>query len=96
VALYDQLLALRPTPVVAMNRAVAVAELDGPTPGLAALEALDAARWPATSRSTPPAPTSSPVPGRTAEAVAAYDRAIELTTNEAERAFLESQRAARL
>ena len=40
VALYDQLYALTPTPVVAMNRAVAIAEMDGPDAGLNLLEAL--------------------------------------------------------
>ena len=40
VALYDQLLAVTPTPVVALNRAVAVAEVDGPAAGLAAVDAL--------------------------------------------------------
>ena len=43
VALYDHLYALRPNAVVALNRAVAVAELHGPADGLAALDALDAA-----------------------------------------------------
>ncbi len=41
VALYDQLYALTPTPVVALNRAVALAECDGPDAGLAALAAVD-------------------------------------------------------
>jgi RNA polymerase sigma-70 factor (ECF subfamily) len=41
VALYDQLLALSPTPIVALNRAVAVAEVDGPLAGLSLVERLD-------------------------------------------------------
>src|SRR5919201_5707851 len=41
VALYDQLLALAPNPVVALNRAVAVAEVDGPDTALALVEQLD-------------------------------------------------------
>ena len=41
VQLYDQLLAVAPSPVVALNRAVAVAELDGPAAALAAVDALD-------------------------------------------------------
>ena len=43
IALYDQLYALRPHPVVALNRSVAIAELHGPAEGLAALAAIDAA-----------------------------------------------------
>ena len=39
--LYDQLLAVAPSPIVALNRAVAVAELDGPAPALAIVDALD-------------------------------------------------------
>jgi RNA polymerase sigma-70 factor (ECF subfamily) len=41
VALYDHLLALDPSPVVALNRAIAVAEVEGPEAGLALVEALD-------------------------------------------------------
>ncbi len=41
VALYDQLLAIAPSPVVALNRAVAVAEVDGPEAALALVDALD-------------------------------------------------------
>src|SRR5262245_27653952 len=92
VALYDQLYALRPNAVVAVNRAVAVAELAGPGAGVAALDAIEdrsldayqpyhAARADLLGRA-----------GRPAEAVAAYDRAIELTTNPAERRFLADQR----
>src|SRR5262249_21153526 len=40
LALYDQLLALTPTPVVALNRAVAMAEVEGPAAGLAAIDLL--------------------------------------------------------
>ena len=56
LALYDQLLALTPTPVVALNRAVALAEVDGPA---AALAAVDASSSTPTSRSTSPGPTCS-------------------------------------
>ena len=44
VQLYDQLMALAPTPVVALNRAVAVAEVAGPAAGLALVDGLDLAR----------------------------------------------------
>ena len=43
VALYDQLFAVRPNPVVALNRAIAIGELHGPEVGLEAVESLDAA-----------------------------------------------------
>jgi RNA polymerase sigma-70 factor (ECF subfamily) len=93
VALYDQLLAVRPNAVVALNRAVAVGEMDGAATGLAALDALDAdglgdyqpyhaARADLLARA-----------GRGDEALDAYDRAIELSGNPAERGFLERQRA---
>jgi RNA polymerase sigma-70 factor (ECF subfamily) len=85
LALYDQLLALAPTPVVALNRAVAVAEVDGPEPALALVEELDldayhlfhAIRADLLERL-----------GRSAEAAAAYDAALARTHNEAERRFL--------
>jgi RNA polymerase sigma-70 factor (ECF subfamily) len=93
VTLYDQLHAHRPNAVVALNRAIAVAELSGAEQGLAALEALD------------PAPLAEYQPyhavragllaraGRADDAIAAYDRALELTTNLVERRFLTAQRA---
>jgi RNA polymerase sigma-70 factor (ECF subfamily) len=90
LALYDQLLALTPTPVVAMNRAVAVAEVHGPAAGLAALETVDL-------------PRSHLLPairadllrrlGRVDEARAAYDTAIERARNARERDLLTSRRA---
>jgi len=94
VALYDLLLALRPNAVVAMNRAIAIGELHGAADGLAALDVVDAepladyqpyhaARADLLARA-----------GRAAEAEAAYDRALELTTNPAERRFLADQRSA--
>ena len=45
VALYDQLTALTPSPIVALNRAVAVAELDGPQVALAIVDGLDLATY---------------------------------------------------
>ena len=87
--LYDQLLALSPTPVVALNRVVAVAEVHGPAVALAALESVDldayhlfhATRADLLRRL-----------GRNDEAVAAYDAAIALVGNAAERHFLEERR----
>jgi RNA polymerase sigma-70 factor (ECF subfamily) len=90
VALYDQLLAVAPSPVVALNRAVAVAELDGPAAGLQLVDALDlggyqvfhAVRADLLRRL-----------GRDVEAREAYAAAIDRTGNAAERAFLERRRA---
>jgi len=91
VALYDQLLALMPTPVVALNRAVAVAEVDGAAVGLAAVDGLTgpldgyhlfhATRGDLLRRL-----------GRDAEAVRAYDAALHLAANAAERQLLETRR----
>ncbi len=94
VALYDQLAAIRPDAVVAMHRAIAIGERDGAGAGLAALDAVD------------PVPLADYQPfhaaradllaraGRADDARAAYDRAVELTGNPTERAFLEARRAA--
>jgi len=92
VALYDQLLALRPDAVVAVNRAVAVAERHGPAAGLAALDAVDADAAAGYQGFHATRAELLRRLGRAAEAVGAYDRALALTTNGAERAFLESQR----
>jgi RNA polymerase sigma-70 factor (ECF subfamily) len=91
LALYDQLMASAPTAVVALNRAIAVAEISGPAAGLAATDGLDldsyhlfhAVRADLLRRLN-----------RTAEAAQAYEGALALTANEAERAFLERQRNA--
>jgi RNA polymerase sigma-70 factor (ECF subfamily) len=87
--LYDQLLAFTPTPVVALNRAVAVAEVEGPSAALALVDELDldgyhlfhAIRADLLRRL-----------GRDAEAASAYDRAIARTGNRVEREFLERGR----
>jgi RNA polymerase sigma-70 factor (ECF subfamily) len=94
VALYDLLYALRPNAVVALNRAVAVAELDGPNVGMAALEELDVS---ALDEYQPYHATRADLlarAGRSDDARVAYDRAIALATSGAERRFLEAQRAA--
>lgn len=85
VALYDQLMAMTPTKVVALNRAVAIGERDGPDAALKLIEPLDLDNyhlWHA-SRAEMLARL-----GRDDEAVAAYRRALELTANQAEQAFL--------
>jgi RNA polymerase sigma-70 factor (ECF subfamily) len=88
VALYEVLARVAPSPVVELNRAVAVAMRDGPEAGLAALDALDAGAL----RGYHPLPAARADLlrrlGRTAEAAAAYRAALELVGNERERAFL--------
>ncbi|MEU8245210.1 RNA polymerase sigma factor [Nonomuraea sp. NPDC048916] len=89
VALYDVLLALTPSPVVALNRAAAVAMRDGPEAGLALLDEL--ADEPAL-RGYHPSPTARADLlhrlGRLTEAAAAYREALELAGAEPERAHL--------
>jgi RNA polymerase sigma-70 factor (ECF subfamily) len=89
-ALYDQLLAIAPTPVVALNRAVAVAEVDGPAPALALVEALELPRFPLYHAIRADLLDRL---GRPGEAAAAYTTAIGLTRNSAEKALLERKRA---
>jgi RNA polymerase sigma-70 factor (ECF subfamily) len=91
VALYDQLVRLDPSPVIALNRAIAVAELDGPEVALAAVDRLEdklasyhpyhATRADLLRRL-----------GRSQKSRAAYDRAIELAGNTAETAALTRRR----
>jgi RNA polymerase sigma-70 factor (ECF subfamily) len=91
VALYDQLARLDPSPIVALNRAIAVAELDGPAVALAAVDRLadklvgyhayHATRAELLRRL-----------GRRPEARATYDKAIELAGNTAEIAYLTRRR----
>ncbi|HUN35867.1 MAG TPA: RNA polymerase sigma factor [Trebonia sp.] len=91
VALYDQLVRLDPSPIVALNRAIAVAELDGPEVALAAIGRLEhrlagyhpyhAARADLLRRL-----------GRSQQSRAAYDKAIELAGNTAETAYLTRRR----
>jgi RNA polymerase sigma-70 factor (ECF subfamily) len=94
VSLYDVLAQVEPSPIVELNRAVAVAMRDGPEAGLALIDALLArgelvdyhlahsARADLCRRL-----------GRTAEARAAYERALALTQQEPERRFLERRLA---
>ena len=92
VRIYDQLLALHPTPVVALNRAVAVAEVEGPAVALAevdALAGLDRYHLLPATRADLLVRLDRP-----AEAAAAYDAALALATNPAERRFLAARRAA--
>ena len=90
LALYDQLLALSPTPVVALNRAVAVAEVHGPAAALAAVEGLDLARYHLFHATRADLFRRL---GRRDEADKAYADAVALAGNAAERRFLEGRRA---
>jgi len=91
LALYDQLVRLDPSPIIALNRAVAVAELDGPDVALAAIDRLEdalagyhayhAARVDLLRRL-----------GQSRQSRAAYDRAIELAGNTGEMAYLTRRR----
>jgi RNA polymerase sigma-70 factor, ECF subfamily len=91
VQLYDQLLTVAPNPIVALNRAVAVAELEGAAPALTIVDDLDldtyhlfhATRAELLARL-----------GRTDEADQAFARAFALTNNAAEQALIESKRRA--
>jgi RNA polymerase sigma-70 factor (ECF subfamily) len=90
VALYDRLVRVDPSPVVALNRAVAVAELDGPQVALAIVDDLDLGSYHAFHATRADLLRRL---GRFAEARAAYDQAISLTENAAERAWLAKRRA---
>jgi RNA polymerase sigma-70 factor (ECF subfamily) len=85
VRLYDQLLALDPSKVVALNHAVAVAEVEGPGTALALVDALE---LPAYHLFHAMRADLLRRLGRRVEAAAAYEAAIGLTDNAAERAFL--------
>jgi RNA polymerase sigma-70 factor (ECF subfamily) len=90
LALYDQLLAHTPTPIVALNRAVAVAEVHGPAVALAAIEGLDLPSYHLLPATRADLLTRL---GRGTEALAAYDDAIALATNQTERTFLKGRRS---
>jgi RNA polymerase sigma-70 factor (ECF subfamily) len=91
LALYDQLVRIDPSPIVALNRAVAVAEIDGPDVALAAVDRLEdtlasyhlyhATRADLLHRL-----------GRSQQARSAYNQAIELAGNTAEIAYLTRRR----
>jgi RNA polymerase sigma-70 factor (ECF subfamily) len=91
VTLYDLLLRADPTPVVALNRAVAVALCDGPEAGLELIDPLASGEL-ATYRFAHAARADLLRRlGRTGEARAAYERALTLAEQAAERQFLQSQ-----
>jgi RNA polymerase sigma-70 factor (ECF subfamily) len=88
-ALYDQLAAIDPSPIVRLNRAIAVAELDGPEVALAEVDRLDLSTYHAWHATRADLLRRL---GRSAESRAAYDAAIAATDNPAERAFLTRRR----
>ena len=89
VALYDRLTRLDPSPVVALNRAVAVAELDGPEVALGTVDRLPLAGYHAWHAARADLLRRL---GRSAEAKEAYDAALAATQNTAERAYLSRRR----
>lgn len=91
VALYDQLSAIDDTAPVAMNRAIAVAEVDGPMAGLAIIDRLEKRLAGYHAYHVTRADLLRRL-GKPAEARAAYDRAIELAGNSAEIAHLTRRR----
>ena len=91
VALYDQLVRLDPSPIVALNRAVAVAELDGPEVALATVDRLEAKLAGYHAYQVTRADLLRRL-GLGQESRAAYDKAIELTGNTAEIAYLTRRR----
>jgi RNA polymerase sigma-70 factor, ECF subfamily len=91
VALYDQLLRVEPSPIVALNRAIAVAELDGPEVALAAVDRLEHRLAGYHAYHATRADLLRRL-GCSQESRAAYDRAIELAGNTAETASLTRRR----
>ena len=85
VALYDQLLAVAPTPVVALNRAIAIGEVHGPAAAMALVDELELDNY------YPFHATRADLLrrlGREGEAASAYERAAALAPTDAERTFL--------
>ncbi len=89
LTLYNQLMAVAPTPVVALNRAVAVAEIDGPGAALGLVDGLDLSRYHLFHATRGDLLRRL---GRREEAADAYAAALALTQNAAERDFLENRR----
>ncbi|MFG1755005.1 RNA polymerase sigma factor [Streptosporangium sandarakinum] len=92
LALYDQLVRLDPSPIIALNRAIAVAELDGPQVALAIVDRLAEALAGYHAYHATRADLLRRL-GRSQQSRAAYDRAIELAGNTGETAYLTRRRA---
>ena len=94
VALYDLLMRAAPSPVVELNRAVAVAMRDGPAAGLALVDAILARGDLGDYHLAHSAgPISAGGLGQAADARTSYERALALTKQEPERRFLEKRLA---
>jgi len=91
VALYDQLVRLDPSPIIVLNRAIAVAELEGPDVALAVIDSLEARLVGYHAYHAARADLLRRL-GRSQESHAAYDKAIELSGNTAETAYLTRRR----
>ena len=91
VALYDRLVRLDPSPIIALNRAIAVAELDGPEVALATVNRLEDTLGGYHAYHATRADLLRRL-GRSQQSRAAYDRAIELAGNTAETAYLTRRR----
>jgi RNA polymerase sigma-70 factor (ECF subfamily) len=91
VALYDQLVRLDPSPIIALNRAIAVAELDGPEVALAIVDRLAEALAGYHAYHATRADLLRRL-GQSQQSRAAYDRAIELAGNTGETAYLTRRR----
>jgi RNA polymerase sigma-70 factor, ECF subfamily len=91
VALYNQLVGLDPSPIIVLNRAIAVAELDGPEVALAAIDRLEDTLANYHAYHATRADLLRRL-GHSEQARAAYDKAIELAGNTAETAYLTRRR----
>jgi RNA polymerase sigma-70 factor (ECF subfamily) len=91
VALYDQLVRLDPSPIIALNRAIAIAELDGPGVALAAADRLEDRLAGYHAYHATQADLLRRL-GRSQQSRAAYEKAIELAGNTAETAYLTRRR----
>ena len=94
VALYDQLLAVAPSPVVRLNRAIAVGELDGPDAALAELAGIERGALDGYGPFHVVRAELLARTGRSADAVHAFRRALELTEEPSQRRHLERRLAA--
>ena len=91
VALYDRLIAIDPSPIVRLNRAIAIAELDGPDVALAELDRVDEALQSYHAYHAARADLLRRI-GRSSDSRRAYEHAIRLAGNPAERAYLTRRR----
>jgi len=90
VRLYDLLLRIQPSPIISLNRAVAIAMVGGPDRALSLIDELAADGWLDNYHLLPAARADLyRRRGSNSEAAENYKRALELVTNESERRFLE-------